>query len=102
MARSRFTGSSRQFRMGLGNDLRHIEEHIAESRRMVHRQKGLIIRVQAAGVISWDARKISGYWNPTCGDWKNTGTSFGKASIDSKHSDAGHCRNTSGRAQLRL
>ena len=62
MARSRFTGSSHQFRMGLGNDLRHVEEHIAEARRTVHRQKGLIIRVQAAGVISWDAQKI--LWLP--------------------------------------
>ena len=36
--------------MGLDDDLRDVEEHVAEARRMVQRQKGLIIRVQAAGV----------------------------------------------------
>ena len=43
--------------MGLEDDLRHVEEHVAEARRMVHRQKGLIIRVQAAGVSTWDAQR---------------------------------------------
>jgi hypothetical protein len=32
-------------------------------------------------------REYFGCWNPICGDWRNTGTAFGKASIDSKHSD---------------
>jgi hypothetical protein len=39
-------------------DLRRIEEHVADARRMVHRQKGLIIRLRAAGVNTWDAQKI--------------------------------------------
>jgi len=44
--------------MGLEDDLRHVEDHVAEARRMVHRQKGLIIRVQAAGASTWDAQRI--------------------------------------------
>jgi hypothetical protein len=44
--------------MGIEDDLRRAEEHVAEARRMVHRQKGLIIRLRAAGVNTWDAQKI--------------------------------------------
>jgi hypothetical protein len=44
--------------MGLEDDLRHVEEHVAEARHMVHQQRGLIIRVQAAGVSTWDAQRI--------------------------------------------
>ena len=44
--------------MAHDDDLRRIEEHVAEARRMVHRQKGLIIRLRAAGVNSWDAQRI--------------------------------------------
>jgi hypothetical protein len=44
--------------MGLEDDFRRIEEHVAEARRMVHRQKGLIIRVQAAGASTWEAQRI--------------------------------------------
>ena len=44
--------------MGLDDDLRDVEEHVAEARRMVHRQKSLIIRVQAAGVSTWDALRV--------------------------------------------
>jgi hypothetical protein len=40
------------------DDLRRVEEHVAEARRMVQRQKGLIIRLSAAGVSSWDARRV--------------------------------------------
>ena len=47
--------------MGLEDDLRRVEEYVAEARRMVQRQKGLIIRVQAAGVSTWDAQEYSGY-----------------------------------------
>ena len=40
------------------DDLRRIEEHVAEARRRVHRQKGLIIRLGAAGVNTLDAQRI--------------------------------------------
>ena len=40
------------------DDLRRVEEHVAEARRMVQRQKGLIIRLSAAGVNTWDARRV--------------------------------------------
>jgi hypothetical protein len=44
--------------MGFEDDLRRIEEHVAEARRMVQRQKGLIIRLRAAGVNTLDAQRI--------------------------------------------
>jgi hypothetical protein len=44
--------------MGFEDDLRRIDEHIAEARRMVQRQKGLIIRLRAAGVSTLDAQRI--------------------------------------------
>ena len=44
--------------MGFEDDLHRIDEHIAEARRMVQRQKGLIIRLRAAGVSTWDAQRI--------------------------------------------
>jgi hypothetical protein len=44
--------------MAHDDNLRRIEEHVAEARRMVHRQKGLIIRLGAAGVNTWDAQRI--------------------------------------------
>jgi hypothetical protein len=40
------------------DDLRRVEEHVAEARRMVHRQKGLIIRLRAVGVGTLDAHRI--------------------------------------------
>jgi hypothetical protein len=43
--------------MGFEDDLRRIDEHIAEARRLVQRQKGLIIRSRA-GSSTWDAQKI--------------------------------------------
>jgi hypothetical protein len=54
----------------------HAEGHVAEARRLVHRQKGLIIRSRAAGVSTWDAQRIrwpleaksspiSGTWRPS-------------------------------------
>ena len=46
--------------MGFEDDLRRIDEHIAEARRLVQRQKGLIIRSRAAGVSTWDAQRILG------------------------------------------
>ena len=81
--------------MGFEDDLRRIDEHIADARRMVHQQKGLIIRLLGAGVSTWDAQIYFGCWNPTYGDWRNTGTAFGHASMFSKQSDARHCRDTS-------
>ena len=44
--------------MTLEDDLRRVEEHVAEARRLVQRQKGLIIRLRAAGVSTWDAQRI--------------------------------------------
>jgi hypothetical protein len=44
--------------MGFEDDLRRIEEHVAEARRMVQRQKGLIIRLRVAGVNTLDAQRI--------------------------------------------
>ena len=44
--------------MGSEDDLCRIDEHVAEAHRMVQRQKGLIIRIRAAGVSAWDAQRI--------------------------------------------
>jgi len=44
--------------MGFEDDLRSAEEQVAEARRLVTRQKGLIIRLRAAGVSTWDAQRI--------------------------------------------
>jgi hypothetical protein len=44
--------------MGLQDDLRRVEEHVADARRMVRRQKGLIVRLQASGVSTLDAHRI--------------------------------------------
>ncbi len=44
--------------MDFEDDLRRIEGHIAEARRFVQRQKGLVIRVRAAGVNTFDAQSI--------------------------------------------
>ena len=43
---------------GFEYDLRRTDEHVAEARRMVQRQKGLIIRLRAAGVSTSDAQRI--------------------------------------------
>jgi hypothetical protein len=44
--------------MGSEDDLRRIEEHVADAQRMVYRQKGLIARLRAAGLNTWDALRI--------------------------------------------
>jgi len=44
--------------MGFEDDLRSAEEQVAEARRLVTRQKGLIIRLRAAGSSTWDAQRI--------------------------------------------
>jgi hypothetical protein len=40
------------------DDLHRVDEHIADARRLVHRQKGLITRLRATGVATWDAQKV--------------------------------------------
>lgn len=44
--------------VGFEDDLRRAEEHVTEARRLVQRQKGLIVRLRAAGVDTWDAHRI--------------------------------------------
>ena len=44
--------------MSFEDDLRRVEGHVAEARRMVHRQKGLIVRLRAAGVSTLDAQRV--------------------------------------------
>jgi hypothetical protein len=44
--------------MAQEDDLRRLEEHIAEARGFVHRQKGLIVRISAAGASTLDAHRI--------------------------------------------
>jgi hypothetical protein len=44
--------------MNFEADLARVEEHVAEARRMVHRQKGLIVRLGAAGASTLDALRI--------------------------------------------
>ena len=44
--------------MSFEDDLRRVEEHVAEARRFVQRQKGLIVRLRAAGVNTLDAQRI--------------------------------------------
>ena len=46
--------------MSFEDDLRRVEEHVAEARRLVQRQKGqaLIVRLRAAGANTLDAQRI--------------------------------------------
>ena len=44
--------------MSSEEDLRRVEEHVAEARRIVQRQKGLIVRLREAGVNTLDAQRI--------------------------------------------
>jgi len=44
--------------MSFEDDLRRVEEHVAEARRFVQRQKGLIVRLRAAGENTLDAQRI--------------------------------------------
>ena len=44
--------------MSLEDDLARVEEYVAEARRMVHQQKGLIVRLEAAGVSTLDVQRI--------------------------------------------
>ena len=44
--------------MSFEDDLRRVEEHVAEARRIVQRHKGLIVRLRKAGVNTLDAQRI--------------------------------------------
>ena len=44
--------------MDYENDLRRVEEHVAEALCMVRRRSVLIIRLRTAGVSTLDARRI--------------------------------------------
>src|SRR5262249_20654667 len=44
--------------MSLEDDLRRVEEHVAEARRLVQQQKGLIVRLREAGANTLDAQRI--------------------------------------------
>ena len=44
--------------MSFEDALRRVEEHVAEARRIVQRQKGLIVRLRAAGVSTLDAQRV--------------------------------------------
>ena len=44
--------------MSFEDDIRHAEEYVAEARRFVQRQKGLVVRLRAAGVGTLDAQRI--------------------------------------------
>ena len=70
--------------MDYENDLRRVEEHVAEARCMVRRQSVLIIRLRTAGRAHWMPEGNLGCSNLTYGDWRNTGTAFGQASLASK------------------
>jgi hypothetical protein len=56
------------------NDLRRAEELVAEGRRIVRQQKGLIIRLRAAGVDTWDAERALRLFEANCGALRNTET----------------------------
>jgi hypothetical protein len=44
--------------MSFEDDLSRVEQQVAEARRIVQRQKGLIVRLGAAGVSALDAQRI--------------------------------------------
>ena len=52
------TLGSKKPAMSFEDDLRRVEEQVAEARRIVQRQKGLIVRSRAAGVNTLDAQRI--------------------------------------------
>ena len=47
-----------RYGMAHEDDLVRVEEHVAEARRLVQRQKGLIIRLSAASASTLDAQRI--------------------------------------------
>ena len=44
--------------MSFKDDLRRAEQHVAEARRLVQQQKGLITRLRTAGVDTWGRQRI--------------------------------------------
>jgi hypothetical protein len=48
--------------MSFEDDLRRIGEHVAQARRLVQQQKGLMIRLRAEGISTWDAQRV--LWLP--------------------------------------
>jgi hypothetical protein len=55
---SAFAPVLRSFHMGFEDDLRRVEERVAEARRLMYQQKVLIIRLRAAFADTWDAQRI--------------------------------------------
>jgi hypothetical protein len=45
--------------MSFEDDLSAVEEHVAEARRMVQRQKGLMVRLGTTGVSTLDAQSLA-------------------------------------------
>ena len=56
------------------NDLRRAEELVAEGRRIVQQQKGLIVRLRAAGVIHWRPKEHFACSKRTYGALRNSET----------------------------
>jgi hypothetical protein len=44
--------------MSFEDDLSRIDKCLAEARRLVQRQKGLIIRLRAEGINTWGAQRV--------------------------------------------
>ena len=44
--------------MSFEDDLSRIDKCLAEARRLVQRQKGLIIRLRAEGISTWGAQRV--------------------------------------------
>lgn len=60
--------------MGSANDLRRAEELVAEGRRIVQQQKGLIVRLRAAGVDTLEAERTLRLFEANLGALRNTET----------------------------
>jgi hypothetical protein len=66
--------------MSFEDALRRVEEYVAEARRSVHRQKGLIVRLRAAGASTFDAQRVLWLLQSNLRRWKNMGTALGQTS----------------------
>ena len=66
--------------MSFEDALRRVEEHVAEVRRSVHRQKGLIVRLRAAGVSTLDAQRVIWLLQSNLRRLEEHGTALGQAS----------------------
>jgi hypothetical protein len=56
--KSRYCQRDRAACYSFEDDLRRVEENVAEARRLVQSQKGLIVRLRAAGANTLDAQRI--------------------------------------------